>query len=269
MLELVRVLRAVLLLVAGLGQPVRALLIQPLLTVAMLLALYAGWHIRDEGSVGFGLRVAFLDARAGRIAHRRELEGAMMQSDLVRAAEADRMIDQLLTTLLQRAPRAARVRLGVIHNGITGVTGMSLLRYDITNAVAAPGHAGGGLVQDQPLSELSELLPAMLAGQCQMRSVTEVQNLPARVRLEEMGAGFVMACPATDVRGKLLGGVFMLWDVNERPPAGEELKSLMEYARHVSTQIATILDLRVPLPRTGCEGAGPICERKLRPLSPT
>lgn len=249
MLELVRLLRAVLELLASLGQPLKVFLIQPLLTVAILLALYAGWHIRDEGSVGFGLRVAFLDTRAGRIAHQRELEGAMMQADLVRAAEADRLIGQLLTALLQRAPRVARVRLGVIHNGVTGVTGMSLLRYDITNAVAAGGHAVGDMVQDQPLSELNELLPALLAGRCQVRSVTEVESLPARVRLEAMGAGTAMACPATDIQGKLLGGVFMMWDVGDMPPAGDELKSLLEYARHVSAQIATIRTCACPCRR--------------------
>jgi len=269
MLELVRLLRAVLELLASLRQPLKALLIQPLLTVAMLLALYAGWHIRDQGSIGFGLRVAFLDTRAGRIAYLREVEGAMAQADLVRAAEADKLIDQLLTALLQRAPTAARARLGVIHNGVTGLTGMGLLRYDITNAVAALGHAEGSLVQDRPLSELNAVLPTMLAGQCDMRSVAEVQNLSARFRLEAMGASAVLACPATDVHGKLFGGVFVLWDSGDRLPAGDELKSLTEYARHVSAQIATILDLRAPPPQIGCEGASPSCRRNPRRLPPT
>ena len=41
--------------------PLGAALVQPLITVGMLLFLYAGWHVRDEGSIGAGLRVAFID----------------------------------------------------------------------------------------------------------------------------------------------------------------------------------------------------------------
>src|SRR5271157_5348164 len=159
MLDIVRLLRALVDLLSNLGQPLRTLVIPPLLTVAMLLALYAGWHIRDEGSIGLGLRVAFVDTRAGRISHVRELEGQVAQAELVRAVEAYKLVDQLLAALLQRAPGAARVRLGVIHNGITGLTGMGLLRYDIFNAAAALGHAGGSLVQDRPLSEWNDILP--------------------------------------------------------------------------------------------------------------
>src|SRR5690349_21743336 len=98
---------------------------QPLITVAMLLFLYAGWHVRDEGSIAAGLRVAFIDTRAYRTDHQHELEAVTLQAELHKAADIDRQIDQLLTGLLARTPLASRVRLGVVHNGITGVTGVA------------------------------------------------------------------------------------------------------------------------------------------------
>ena len=63
MLDILRLVRAVLELLVNLGQPLRALLLQPLMTVAILVFLYAGWHVRDECSVSAGLRVAFVDTK--------------------------------------------------------------------------------------------------------------------------------------------------------------------------------------------------------------
>ncbi len=76
MLEILRLARIVLEVLVNLGQPIPALLVQPLITVALLLFLYAGWHVRDEGTINAGLRVAFVDTRAYRAEHERELEAA-------------------------------------------------------------------------------------------------------------------------------------------------------------------------------------------------
>ncbi len=244
MLEILRIVRAALELLVNLGQPIRAVLIQALVTVTLLLFLYAGWHVRDEGSISAGLRVAFVDTRAYRAQQLRELESAILQSELRQTAETDKLINQLLTALLGRAPTAARVQLGVVHNGVTGVTGMTLLRFDITNAVAGPGHSVGTMVMNQSLSDWNELLPALLAGKCQMGTASDATNLPLRARFEALGAGAFMACPVIDIQGRMLGGVFLTWDVRDRPPAGEELQSLMEFARIICNQIASALDLR-------------------------
>jgi hypothetical protein len=150
MSDLVRLIAVPLEPLVRLGQPIGALLLQPLITVAMLLFLYAGWHVRDEGSVSAGLRVAFIDTRAFRTDHQHELEAATLQRELRKAADTDRQIDQLLAGLLVRSPMADRVRLGVVHNGITGLTGVALLRYDITNSIAAPGHTGGPMIPGLP-----------------------------------------------------------------------------------------------------------------------
>src|SRR5579883_3427446 len=75
------------------------ILLQPLVTVGMLLFLYAGWHVRDEGSVSAGLRVAFVDTRAYRLQNDYDTQAAELQMELRYAVDADRQIDRLLTEL--------------------------------------------------------------------------------------------------------------------------------------------------------------------------
>ena len=221
-----------------------ALMVQPLLTVGTLLFLYAGWHVRDEGSLAAGLRVAFIDTRAYRSDHEHEREAAMLQTELHYAADTDKIIDETLAGLLGYAPFAARVQLGVVHNGITGVTGIALLRYDITNAVAAPGKAVGPLLLNQPLSDWNNFLPVLLAGRCFLGLVPEQPNLALRARLQALGAGTFMACPVIDSQTRVLGALFVTWDVNELPPTGDTLLALMRHATDVGSQIASALSVR-------------------------
>src|SRR5579872_2770769 len=165
MLEILRLVRIVLEMLTIQARSLRVLLTPPLVTVGMLLVLYAGWHIRDEGSISAGLQVAFIDTTAFRVERARDVEALILQTEMHRAVESDALIDQLLTALLLRIPSAARARLAVIHNGVTGVTGMTLLRFDITNAVAAAGRAVGVMVSNEPLSEWNDFLAELLAGQ--------------------------------------------------------------------------------------------------------
>lgn len=219
-------------------------LLQPLVTVAMLLFLYAGWHVRDEGGIIAGLRVAFVDTRAYRTDHEHEREAAMLQTELHYAADTDKLVDESLAGLLGYAPLAARVRLGVVHNGVTGVTGVALLRYDITNAVAAPGKTVGALLLNQPLSDWNNFLPVLLAGRCYLGMVTDQPNPALRARFEGLGAGTFMACPVIDKLNRMLGATFVTWDVRDLPPTGDTLLAVMKHALGVGTQIAAALDLR-------------------------
>lgn len=257
MSEVLGTLKALLELFSVLRQPIRAALLQPLITAALLLLLYAGWHVQNEGDLLDGLRVAFLDTRTSRATRERELQVAILRAEIYQAAESDKLIDQLLSALLQHTPRAARVRLGVIHNGVTGVTGIGLLRYDVTNAVAAAGHTAGTPMQNQPLSDWSPILPALLAGHCQLDPVPRLANLASRARLQAMGADSVLACPVTDIHGTLLGSVFILWDTGDAPPGGDDLSACMEYAQRLGGQIAAALSMLVPVPRlTGMSHRG-------------
>lgn len=251
MLDILTLLTTLLDFLRGLHRPARALLLQPLITVVLLLSLYAGWHVQDEGDLVRGLRVAFLDTRAGRAERDRDVELAIQRAELYQAAQSNKLVDQLMTTLLQHAAFAARVRLGVIHNGVTGVTGIGLLRFDVTNAVSAPGHTPGAVMQNQPLSEWSAILPDLLAGRCDLSDVNQMVNLASRARLQAMGAAVVLACPVTDVHGAMLGALFTVWDVGDAPPAGQELILAKQYARRIGGQIAAALDLLVPTPRLG------------------
>jgi hypothetical protein len=224
--------------------PLGAALVQPLITVGMLLFLYAGWHVRDEGAVGAGLRVAFVNTRAYRIDHEHEREAAMLQTELHYAADTDKLIDESLAGLLGYAPLAARVQLGVVHNGVTGVTGVALLRYDVTNSVAAPGKTVGALLLNQPLSDWNNFLPVLLGGRCYLGFIAEQPNPALRARFEGLGAGTVMACPVIDSRNRMLGALFVTWDVRDLPPTGDTLQAVMKHALAVGAQIASALDLR-------------------------
>jgi hypothetical protein len=247
-LDIFRVAKAILVQLVTLGQPLKAVLLQPLMTVGMLLFLYAGWHVRDEGSIDAGLQVAFVDTKAYRLQHLRDLESAILQGELRRSAITDQLVGQLMTALLQRAPRAARVRLGVVHNGITGLTGIALLRVDITNAVAAPGRTVGPLSVNQPLSDWSGFLPTLLAGKCDFHLTQQESSVVIRSRLTAMGAGSFMSCPVIDVQGRMLGAISVTWDEHDSAPGGAELQSLMDFAGSICIQIAAALDLRGHVP---------------------
>ena len=79
-------------------------------------------------------------------------------------AKTDYLIDQDLAALLAKVPGAARAQLGVIHNGVTGITGIGLLRFDTTNGAAAPGRAIGERAQNEPLADWNGYLSTLLAG---------------------------------------------------------------------------------------------------------
>jgi hypothetical protein len=239
------------------GQPVALSLGQSLLTVALLVFLYAGWHVRDEGSISAGLRVAFIDTRAYRVDHQRDLEAGVLQTEVRNAADADRQIDLLLAGLLARTPSADRVRLGIVHNGITGVTGVALLRYDITNVVTVPGFADGPMVVNQPLSDWNGFLPLLLTGRCYFGLPAEQSNAALRNRLHALGASTSLACPVTDSRNRLLGGISITWSDRNVPPTGEQLQALMKDATSTGGQIGSVLDRRGKLsPRTGPPAEG-------------
>jgi len=248
MLEVLRVVRAFLELLLNLGQPLRSLLMPPLVTVAILVFLYAGWHVRDEGSLGAGLRVAFVDTRAFRAEHLRELESAMLQSELSRTPATTKLIDQLLTLLMERARNVARVRLGVVHNGVLGVTGVALLRFDITSGVASPGHTVGPLITNEPLSDWNGFLPTLLAGKCHLSATDAEGNSIRRARLESLGVGSNMVCPVIDIQGRMLGAVLATWDVSDDLPVGSELHVLEAFAKDICVQIAAALDVGQSLP---------------------
>lgn len=223
-------------------------LIQPALTAVCLTAAYTAVHVGQEGSVVAGLKSAFLDSATARLERRRFEDATMLQAELHEFAAANKLINQMMETILARAGGASRVWLSVIHNGVTGLTGTGLLRYDDTNGVAVPGRVAALAVTNQPLSDWSDFLPTLLAGQCSYHRSAELQGLSLRARLESIGVTGLLACPVADVQGKTVGALFVLWDGSDQPPNGEELKELTGAVQHQGGQIAAVLDLRGPSP---------------------
>ena len=218
-------------------------LTQPLLTSVLLMVVYVVLQIGHEGDLREGLRAAFWDSQEEQDERHRRGAEAALQAELHQLANANRLIDQQLGTILTRAG-ASRVRLDVIHNGVTGVTGMGMLRYDVTNSVAAPGRAPGEPLQNQPLSDWSDVLPMLLADQCIYSAIADLRSSSLKARFESFGASSVLICPSADVEGRAVGAVLIFWDVGDTVPQGDDMLSLMTFARHVGGEIATVLDLR-------------------------
>ncbi len=244
MLDFIMFFNAVFETFSRLRRPFARSLIQPLLTASMLTALYAGYHVVHESSLTDGLKVAFFESNADRASRLREREDAILQAELHHMAESNQVIDRVLQSLTGREPTIARARLDVIHNGVTGVTGMGLLRYDVTNSVAGMGHAPGSLVQNLPLTEWSEFLPDMLAGTCKVVTVGDLRGAAFRARLEMLNAGTLLVCPVADMQGRLLGAIFISWDAGTRVPDGNDMDQLIGAGKQAGIQIATVLDLR-------------------------
>lgn len=256
MIELIALFRVLLELFVHLGRTSGRKLLQPMLTAACLTGAYTAIHVSREGGVIAGVRAAFLDNESVKIERRRLEEQGILQLELRQFAAANKLIDQLLETMLARATGASRVRLNVIHNGVSGLTGTGLLRYDATNGVAAPGRFAGATETNQPLSDWSDFLPPLLAGQCSFHRIGELHGVSIRARLQSLGATSVLVCPAADVQGRTVGAIFVIWDGNDTAPEGDDLHRLMAAGQHLGGQIAAVLDLQGPPPWPTLTAAG-------------
>ncbi len=248
MIELLTSFRLLLELFADLGRTSGRRLVQPMLTVACLAAAYTAIHVMQEGNLTAGIRAAFLDNETARSERRRLEEQTTLQTELHQFAAANKLIDQLLESMLARSAGASRVRLNVIHNGVTGLTGTGLLRYDVTNGVAAPGRSVGPSVANQPLSDWSDFLPSLLAGQCAFHRIGDLHAASMRASFDQFGAASMLICPSADVQGKVVGAIFIFWDGNDPAPEGNDLRRLMTEGQHLGAQIAAVLDLQGPPP---------------------
>jgi hypothetical protein len=248
MFKLLAMFQGFLALFVELGRTSVRKILPPVFMAVCVTGGYALFQVNQEGSFLGGLRAAFLDSDTDRAERHRIEVQALMQAELRQFAAANRLIDQLLQTMLERAPGASRVRLAVIHNGVTGLTGTGLLRYDITNTATVAGRLPGQTVINQPLSEWSDFLPVLLSGQCSFHRVSDLHALAMRARFEVYGSTSVMVCPAADVQGKTVGAVFVSWDGSDSLPANADLRSAMMTELHLGAQVAAVLDLQGPPP---------------------
>jgi hypothetical protein len=190
---------------------------------------------------------ADIASKRGKIATHPSLiaaKGLMMpQIDPRQAVAANRLIERLMKTVLDRAPGAARLRLTRIRDGAEWPT------YDVTNSVAARGRWIGAMRQNQPLSDWRDFLPALLAGQCALHRIVELRSAAPAFGFPSARPSRVLACPVTGLDGQLLGATFIVWDCDARPAAGAALRALMAADKRLATQIAAVLDLSDALSR--------------------
>jgi hypothetical protein len=248
MIEILALFRTVLELCTQLGRHSGRRLLQPMLTALCVTTVYTAIHVSQEGGFVAGIRAAFLDNESNRTERRRTQEVTVLQGELRQFVAANKLIDQLLQTLLAHAPGASRIQLNVIHNGVTGLTGTGLLRYDLANSVAAPGRTAGPAYSNQPLSDWSDYLPAVMVGRCLFRRVSTLDSASLQARFEALGAVAALVCPAGDIRGKIVGAIFLSWDANDPIPDNATMEALMAEGQHLGGQIAAILDVRGPPP---------------------
>lgn len=248
MFDIIAVFRLVLELLLDLGRTSSRRLAQPLLTAICLTAVYTAVHVSQERSIAAGLKSAFFDTATDRQHRRRIEDSATLQAELHQFVAANKLINQILENIMLHAPGASRVSLSVIHNGVTGMTGTGLLRYDDTNSVAAQGRLAIPVKANQPLADWSEFLPGLLGGQCVFRHTKELQGASLRARIERYGVASLLVCPAADVQGKVVGAVFVMWDTNDPLPSPAQLQALRQAGQHQGAQIAAVLDLRGPSP---------------------
>lgn len=221
----------------ALKESARPAIAQALMTAALLFSAYVGIYAIRDGSLWLGLRNAF----ASGVVHE---DPTTMQAELRQLAASDKMIRRVMQSLLEEAPNASRVRLAVIHDGFVGVSGMGMLRFDVTHAVAAPGRDIGPLVQNQPLSNWGDYVNTLLGGQCTFLSASQLQNAAARVQMSELNIRVVLACPVVDPLLRILGATFISWDGRDEIPDSVQMQKLMNEAKDAGRQLALALDLR-------------------------
>jgi hypothetical protein len=163
-------------------------------------------------------------------------KGSIMSQPEVRHMIAkNRLIDQLLKTILGLSSGAARVRLTLIRNGTEP------LRYDVANSIALRGRWLGPARQNQPLSDWKGFLPALLTGQCVLHRIPEVRMAAPAFGFPSSRPSRALVCPVAGADGNLLGAIFTVWDGAAQPPEHTPLRSLMAAGKHVATQIAAVL----------------------------
>lgn len=203
-------------------------LVQPVLNTAVFLIVVFGFLSYKYGGPAAALSAVFV----------LEHSPDRMQAELKRAARRDILINDILTDILKQSPTAARVRLGVLHNGAVGLNGVSLFRYDITNSRAREGYAPGPITSNSPLATWS-YVNAMLANEC-VADGPDKWTPQEKMVLAEMGVGFRLICPVIDQQAHLQGALYMTWSNGPHDPP-ERIKVLSDYMRDRGRAIALVI----------------------------
>jgi hypothetical protein len=222
---------------------VKVAMVHAVVYFGFFLVIFTGSYIIREESVTKGLMMAY--DRSWLSPASNPYSQLHSQEALQRGVQSDRIIASILTDILHESSDAARVRLALIHDGIATITGVDLLKFDVINSIAAPGRAPGDLLSNLSLTEWSpDLIPSLLAHNCEVTKVDNMQNAVRRNRLLSMNVAVELACPVIDVNDQVFGSVFVHWDNHDTVPNDGQLKALMQTVKEDGRRIGTALDLR-------------------------
>ena len=213
-------------------------------TFLAMMVCWAGLNIVRERDLTAGLRAAFTDSSYTTSSREIDTRSAVMQEELKKIAQSNATVRRIMEAELTNTPEAARVRLGIIHNGVYGVTGIGLLRFDLTQAVSKSGRSDGDMAQNAPLSQWDDYLQPLISGECSYVKVQDMKNSSARAHMEDVGISAFTACPVIDSHNQVLGALFVSWDKNDPLPSEEEVKKLEVQHLRAATQVAGAMEIR-------------------------
>jgi len=243
--DIVYILKNVTAILKGAGSGLKNAVLNAVVLAIFAVVAYGGFHVSREGSFSAGMRAAFVDSKAD-ITQRAALETAyVIQAELRQAAASDILINDMLMDALQKFPDVARAVVAQLHNGDYGLSGMGLLKFNITHAQAAAGRAVGELSVDAPLSEWSDFLHTLLNGKCSYYLVQALKSNQAIARHAKMRVTSFMACPVKDTADRLLGGIVVSWDLGDTTPSEEERANLAAHLTTLGSKVAVLIDLAV------------------------
>lgn len=224
-------------------------LLQAVITIFIFGVFYLGFYVvREEGFIK-GFDAAFFQSTAYRdLAHRNsEQTSSIMQMELRVAAATDALIEGLMAEFIRIHTGVARQRLAVFHNGVVGLSGMAIIKADVLNVKAAPGRSVGEFTRNSPISEWSDMMPAILQHSCYFSATKDRPIGPPRSQLEALGVGYMVACPVVDVKNRVLGILFTDYDGQDHPAVPdtpEEQKAIIPDFRAMTSQIASAWSVR-------------------------
>lgn len=213
-----------------------------LLTVVLALFVYAGWHVVNQGSFADGLKAAFVwsgNTKAGAAGQRLATQ---LQAEIKLTQHANKLIQSRLQAVVAATPGASRSRVHVIHNGVFTVTGVGLLRYDVTHAAARAGRSPGAYESNTPLSQMTDYLDSLIGHQCRQMEVASLKDPGASYKMKELGVSVFLACPIYNSADQLLGALLTQWDEGDLLP--EDMPAVISAHKQIAAQIAIALDLK-------------------------
>lgn len=213
--------------------------------IQVILAIFVslwGYHAVRERDAILGFQMAFMDSSRIQIERETSARADQMQAELRHIVSSNAAIQRVLSGIVESDDPAppARARVAIIHNGVVGVTGIGMLRFDIHSSFSGPGRKEGEAQQNLPLSQWNDYMPTLLQKKCVFQRLSDITIAAAKARMESMGISSFIACPMIDTKSQILGALFVSWDAGDRMP--EKPNDLMDRYMTAATRIADALE---------------------------